>query len=353
VLVMTAGLFHRYAEALSAVFTKLKSLLVGGDVVDARVVKRVLERSRPQHLIHAYGPTETTLFATTFEVQEVAEGATSLPIGRPIGNTTAYILDPHGEPVPVGVTGELYIGGAGVARGYLNRPDLTAERFVADPFAAESGAQMYRTGDLARHRGDGNIEFLGRADSQVKLRGYRIELSEIEARIGEWDAVGDVAVLVREDHPGDKRLVAYYTAATSGQAVTSEQLRTRLSAVLPEYMVPSAYVRLERLPLTPNGKVDRKALPAPDVDAYVTRAYEAPVGPVEETLARIWCDILKVERVGRHDDFFELGGHSLLALGLMERMRREGLQADATTVFVAPTLTAFAAQTEETVEMIL
>ena len=269
------------------------------------------------------------------------------PIGRPIANTRIYILDGQGGPVPVGVTGELYIGGAGVARGYLNRPELTAEKFVKDRFVDEPGARMYRTGDLGRWLKDGNIEFVGRNDHQVKIRGFRIELGEIEARLAEHPGVREAVVIAREDTPGDKRLVAYYTAAVpgggeegerEGTVIGSEQLRSHLSTRLPEYMVPAAYVRLEALPLTPNGKLDRKGLPAPEADAYATRGYEAPQGEIEEKLAEIWAEVLKLERVGRQDNFFELGGHSLLAVSLIERMRRNGFAVDVRTLFSTPTV---------------
>ena len=291
---------------------------------------RILQRRSPQHLLNGYGPTETTTFATTYEITSVAEGAPNIPIGRPIANTRVYILDGRGQPVPIGVAGELYIGGAGVARGYLKRPELTAERFLADPFAGEPEARMYRTGDLGRWLEDGNIEFLGRNDFQVKIRGFRIELGEIEARLVEHPAVREAVVLVRENTPGDKQLVAYYTDAevqVAGQEpVDAELLRSYLATTLPDYMVPAAYVRLESLPLTPNGKLDRKALPAPDTDAYSSRGYEPPQGEVETKLAAIWADVLKLDRMGRHDNFFALGGHSLLAVTLIERMRRAGLQ---------------------------
>jgi acyl carrier protein len=196
----------------------------------------------------------------------------------------------------------------------LNRPDLTAERFIADPFAQASGARMYRTGDLGRWLPGGNIEYLGRNDFQVKIRGFRIELGEIEARLAEYPGVRNATVIAREDSPADKRLVAYYTAEAD---VKAQELRHHLTASLPEYMVPAAYVRLETLPLTPNGKLDRKALPAPDGQFYAARGYEAPQGEIEETLAQIWSDLLKIERVGRYDNFFELGGHSILVIRML------------------------------------
>src|SRR5688572_7206510 len=232
--------------------------------------------------------------------------------------------------------GEIYIGGAGVARGYLNRPELTAERFVRDPFGGEPGARMYRTGDLARYRPDGDLEFLGRNDQQVKVRGYRIELGEIEARLCEHPAVREAVVIAREDRAGDKRLVAYVTGAELVAA-----LRQHLAEQLPEYMVPTAFVRLAALPLTPNGKLDRKALPAPDGEAVRARVYEAPQGELEATLASSWAELLGLPRVGRHDHFFELGGHSLLAVRLLGRLQ-EALEVELplTTLFAQPTLAA-------------
>jgi len=251
-----------------------------------------------------------------------------------------YILDAQQQPVPHGVVGELYIGGVQVARGYLNRPELNAERFLIDPF--QSNGRMYRTGDVARYLPDGNIEYLGRNDDQVKIRGLRIELGEIQARLTQIDGIQEAAVLAREDVPGDKRLVAYYT----GARLEIDVLRSHLLEHLPDYMVPALFVHLDALPLSPNGKLDRKALPAPDQGALPVREYEAPVGDVEITLARLWAELLNVERIGRHDHFFELGGHSLLAVSLIGRLRQEGMEADVRSLFEHPTLAGYAAITE-------
>ncbi len=338
VLWLTVGLFNQYADELSEDIVNLRYMIIGGDVVDPKVIARVLLSNPPKHLINGYGPTETTTFATTYEISVIRRDERSIPIGRPIANTRVYILNVDGEPAPIGVMGELYIGGAGVALGYLNRPELTAERFVADSFAGEGGGRMYRTGDLGRWLPDGTIEFAGRNDCQVKVRGFRIELGEIEAQLERHPGIREGVVVAREESPGNQRLVAYYTGAEMGEdTVGAEVLRTYLAANLPDYMVPAAYVRLESLPLTPNGKLDRKALPIPEADAYAVRGYVAPESEVESVLAEIWSEVLKVERIGRHDNFFELGGHSLLAVTLIERMRRRGLQVDVRALFNSPT----------------
>src|SRR5262249_1841071 len=319
----------------------VRVLVVAGDRLTDSLVKRW---SHERQLINAYGPTEATICATMYICRTEDSGNPS--IGRPIANTRVYILDAYGEPVPVGVAGELYIGGVGVARGYLNRPELTAERFVKDAFVSEPEARMYKTGDLGRWLPDGNIEFLGRNDFQVKIRGFRIELGEIESRLLECEGVREAVVLAREDGPGDKRLVAYYTTALAGESeqetLSSEALRNHLAGRLPEYMVPAAYVRLESLPLTPNGKLDRKALPAPEVQAYATRGYAPPQGEIETKLAAIWAEVLKLDRVGRHDNFFSLGGHSLLAVRVVSLARIGEMNFTIMDVFTYPTIAALA-----------
>jgi acyl carrier protein len=242
---------------------------------------------------------------------------TSVPIGRPIANTDVYLLDREVNPVPIGVAGELYIGGDGLARNYLNRPGLTAENFVPNPFSDEPGKRLYKTGDLVRYLPDGNIEFLGRQDYQVKIRGFRIELGEIEAVLGQHPGVLETTVLAREDVPDDKRLVAYVVASHEPTPSFSE-LRSFLKEKLPDYMIPSAFVFLDAFPITPNGKVDRHALPVPDgTRPELDRGFVAPRTPVEEVLAEIWGKMLGVEKVGIHDNFFELGGHSLIATQIL------------------------------------
>ncbi|WP_045764831.1 non-ribosomal peptide synthetase, partial [Xanthomonas albilineans] len=257
-----------------------------------------------------------------------------------------YVLDAYGQHAPMGVAGELHIAGPQLARGYLGRADLTAERFVPDPFAEQPGQRMYRSGDIACWRADGTLDYLGRNDDQVKLRGFRIELGEIAAALRACAGVQDAAVLLREDQTGEPRLVAYLVGDVDGIALSPEAMRTQLDVRLPDYMLPTAYVQLEALPLTTNGKLDRKALPAPDGSAYAAHAYEAPQGAIEQAIAAIWGDLLGLETIGRHDNFFALGGHSLLAVTMTERMRQQGLRADLRTLFATPTLAALAAASD-------
>ncbi|WP_169730158.1 non-ribosomal peptide synthetase, partial [Chitinimonas koreensis] len=316
--------------------------IIGGEAVGEAALRAWFDGpgSRPR-LLNTYGPTEATVSATALEVAGADDWRS---IGRPSANVVVRILDALGQLVPVGVAGELHIGGVQLARGYLNRPELTAERFIDDPFGAP-GERLYKTGDLARWKADGTIDYLGRNDFQVKIRGFRIELGEIEARLAEVDGVREAVVLAREEAPGaaassDVRLVAYYL----GEAIEAEQLRRQLAQRLPAYMVPAAYVRLEAFPLTPNGKLDRKALPAPDGTAYAQREYEAPQGEAETTLAALWAELLKLDRVGRHDHFFELGGHSLLAVQLLSRVRKAfGAEVALAELFARPVLSELAA----------
>jgi amino acid adenylation domain-containing protein/FkbM family methyltransferase len=296
--------------------------VTAGEALSADLAAKLT--SRCDSLWNMYGPTETTIYSLGIEVER---GAEQITIGRPVANTRVYVLDESMELVPEGVAGELYIGGDGLARGYLNRGDLTAERFVPDPFSGEVGARLYKTGDLVRYLPGGEIEFLGRLDHQVKLRGYRIELGEVEAALVGLEGIEAAVVLAREDEPGQKRLVAYVTPerGASGESSVAEAfsaLRAALQTRLPEYMVPAQFVMLDSLPLTPNGKLDRKALPAPAGALASDDAYLAPRNQTEELLAGFWAELLGLERVGVRDNFFELGGHSLLATQFMSRVRR-------------------------------
>ena len=297
------------------------------------------QMGKPPLLINEYGPTEATVDATICNLSElVLEDTHSIvPIGRPIANVQVYILDQYLQIVPIGVPGELYIGGAGLARGYLNRPDLTAEKFIPNPFSNESEARLYKTGDLVRYRPDGNIEFIGRIDHQVKIRGFRIELGEIETAIGQHSEVRECVVIVRTKESGDKQLVAYVVPKLS--TLTASKLRSFLQQKLPNYMVPAAFVVLESLPLTPNGKVDRRALPAPDKSSFTDTGFVPPRDALERQLAQIWSEILDVESVGVKDNFFALGGHSLLAVRLMAKIQQEfGKSLPLATLFQSPTI---------------
>jgi amino acid adenylation domain-containing protein len=340
-LFVTTALFNRLAQDTPDIFATVGEVLFGGEAVDAGAVRAVLAAGAPGRLAHVYGPTESTTFATAYQVNEVEAGALSVPIGRPIANTRVYVLDQGLEPTPIGVAGELYIAGDGLARGYLNRPGLTAERFMACPFGT-AGSRMYRTGDLARWRADGELEFLGRIDHQVKIRGHRIELGEVEAALLGHPGVAQAVAIVREDEPGDKRLVAYVVAA-GDEAPDVGGLRAHLKQSLPDYMIPQAIVGLEALPLTPNGKIDRKALPVPE-GRPEGLDYVAPRTPVEETLAGIWAEVLKIDRVGVHDNFFELGGDSIQSIKVRAQALKAGLSFTVQDLFGGPTVAELAAR---------
>ena len=311
---------EHYPQALSGV----EEILTGGEALSVpHICKAQMALGAHVQLINGYGPTESTTFSTCFRIPSgVAPEQESIPIGRPIANTQVYVLDAGRNPVPIGVSGELYIGGAGLARGFLNRPELTAEKFVANPFSDNTDARLYRTGDLVRWRADGNLEFLGRMDDQIKLRGFRIELGEIESILNEHPNLSQCVVLLREDRPDDKRLVAYCVPA-SGVQLNASELRNHLRSRLPDYMLPAAYVELESLPLTYSGKLDRRALPAPsDSRPELDTGYVGPRNPIEQQLASIWSEVLGIEENGIHDNFFALGGHSLLAVRLFARIEK-------------------------------
>ncbi len=332
---LTSGLFHQMVQDRLETLRPLRQLLAGGDVLAPAAVRRALEGLPGCALINGYGPTECTTFTTCHVMTAADLGderlAATVPIGRPIQDTPVHVLDADLRPVPVGVWGELFAGGGGVARGYLARPALTAERFVPDPWG--DGGRLYRTGDVVRWRPDGLLEFLGRRDNQVKIRGFRIELGEIEAALAGHPSVRET-VVVPWERDGDRRLAAYVVGE-----VEETELRRHLAALLPEPMIPAAFVFLDRLPLTANGKVDRRALPAPDPAAGKTREYLAPSNAIEESLAAACAEILGLERVGMRDNFFDLGGHSLLATRLMARLRDQyGLEVPLQMMFEAADL---------------
>jgi amino acid adenylation domain-containing protein len=342
---LTTALFNQMGRQQPAGFYGVKQLLFGGQQVAPQWVRAVKDSGYAGRLIHVYGPTETTTFATWHEVDEVEAGVVTIPIGKAIGNTEAHILDQRLAAVPVGVSGELYIGGVGLARGYWDRPGLTAERFVPHPFGEAGGERLYRTGDVARYREDGAIEFIGRLDEQVKVRGYRIELGEIENALTTHPAVAESAVLARTDEEGtEKWLVGYLVLDQSTEPPSVGELRQYLQQQLPEYMIPAQFVLLAELPLTPNGKVDRRALPAPDQARPESAAeYTAPRTSVEEILASIFQRVLRVERAGIHDNFFELGGHSLTVMQVISLIHKE-LDAVVTVrdMFTSPTVAEIA-----------
>jgi amino acid adenylation domain-containing protein len=339
---LTTALVNQLAHEAPDVFAPVREVLFGGQAVDADSVRRLLKAGGPRRLLHMYGPTETTTFCLYEEVEHVAEDAPTVPLGHATGNQRIYLLDGALNPVPLGVPGEAYVGGAGVARGYLDRPALTAERFVPDPFSMEPGARMYRTGDRLRWRGERKLEFVGRLDEQVKIRGFRIEPGEVEGVLSAHAQVLEARVIALEDAPGEKRLVAYVVGG-----VDAAELREHVRRSLPEYMVPSAFVFLETLPLTPNGKLDRKALPAPELAPAEDR-YVAPRTPTEEVLAGIWAEVLRLERVGANDNFFELGGHSLLATRVVSRVRQVfGMEMPLRALFEGPTVAEVAGHVEE------
>ncbi|MEV0281340.1 non-ribosomal peptide synthase/polyketide synthase [Streptomyces sp. NPDC050610] len=339
-LFVSAGLFRVLAEERPECFAGVREIWAGGDVVSPTAVRRVLDACPGITVANEYGPTETTVFSSVNPLRagdDVPEAV--VPIGRPLWNTQVYVLDGALRPVPVGVSGELYIAGAGLARGYLGRAELTAQRFVADPFKGDGG-RMYRTGDVVRWLADGRLEFVGRIDDQVKLRGFRVELGEVEGVLAARPEVAQAAVILREDRPGDKRLVGY-AVAVSGAALDRDALRAHIAKALPEYMVPSAIVALDALPLTLNGKLDRKALPAPEYGMEATG--RPPRSPQEEILCAVFAEVLGVAHVTIDDSFFDLGGHSLLATRLVSRVRAAlGAELAIRQLFETPTVAALA-----------
>ncbi|MGI2903869.1 non-ribosomal peptide synthetase [Tolypothrix sp. VBCCA 56010] len=347
ILFITTALFNQLVSFRTDIFQSLRTLLFGGEAVNPSWVEAVLKNKPPERLLHVYGPTESTTFATWYLIEQVTAGATNIPIGRPISNTTLYVLDRNQQPVPIGVPGELYIGGDGLARGYLNRPELTDQKFVANPFSKIKN-HLYKTGDLVRYLVDGNIEFLGRIDNQVKIRGFRIELGEIESVLSRHPAVQKSVVVVREDDLTHKQLVAYIVPIklkTEGEYVNQliHDLQFYLKQKLPNFMLPSFFVMLDALPLTPNGKLDRDALPPPDPKSRYEITYIEPKTDTEKKIAEVWQKLLSVEKVGLDDNFFNLGGHSLLATQMISRLRAAfEIDLSLRSVFDNPTVAALA-----------
>ncbi len=318
-LFLTTALFNLMIDTMPQGLSEIKQLMFGGESASVPHVRRALELLPETKIIHVYGPSECTVFTSSYPIpKKIAQNVRSIPIGKPIGDRIVYILDENLHRVPIGVAGELYVGGASVARGYLNQPKLTREKFIPNPFI--EGDTLYKTGDLVRRLCDGNLEFIGRIDTQVKIRGFRIELSEIEAILTQHPDINQVVVIAREDESGNKFLVAYLVAKDNSS--TPSNLRNFLNKKLPDYMIPAAFVFLEAFPLTPNGKINRRALPVPDsVQRNLDVDFVLPRTPIEQELATIWLEVLKLKQVGIHDNFFELGGHSLLATQVISRLR--------------------------------
>ncbi len=341
---LTAALFNAIIDREPQVLSSVRYLLIGGEALSVHHVRRALEQLPDTRIINGYGPTEGTTFSCCYPIpRRLAPDLHSIPIGRPIGNTRVYVLDAWQHPVPVGVAGELYIGGAGLARGYLHCPVLTAEKFVPNPFG-DASSRLYRTGDRVRWRSDGNLEFLGRLDRQIKVRGFRIEPGEVESALTEHADVAEAVVLPREDRTGEHCLVAYLVLVRGATTSATDEIREHVSRLLPAYMVPSAFVVLHRLPLTANGKVDRAALPAPRAEREESaRGYLAPRSQAEQALAAIWAQVLGLERVGVEDNFFELGGHSLLAIRLFAAIEAElGKRLPLAALFEGPSIARLA-----------
>ncbi|WP_157201893.1 non-ribosomal peptide synthetase [Massilia sp. Root335] len=342
---LTAAHWHqlvsKWQQSTLSAYTDLGNVRlvnVTGDLLAVGMVE-LWERVRPKHvvLINTYGPTETTISCTASYVRTKG-GSRRYNVGKLFANSSIYILDQNAEPTPIGVIGEIYIGGPGVAQGYYNRPELTAEKFLLDTFCSIDGARMYRSGDLGRWLPDGNVEFLGRNDYQVKIHGFRLELGEVEAKLLGCPGVSEAVAVAREDKAGDKQLVAYVTCKDNAH-ISAATLHDALALVLPDYMVPSAFVILTEFPLTPNGKLDRRALPAPNQAAFVIREYVPPIGAVESEVASVWGELLRLERVGRHDHFFDLGGHSLLSVRVISRLRQSlGVDISLRDVFAFPVM---------------
>ncbi|MBD3226148.1 MAG: amino acid adenylation domain-containing protein, partial [Caldithrix sp.] len=339
---LTSALFNQIALEMPDAFNGIKYLMTGGDKADPTSFRKVRQHSTPGHLINGYGPTENTTFSTTFEVKEISPEATNIPIGKPIANSYHYILDKNLQPVPIGVPGELYLGGDGLALGYHNRPKLNKERFIQDPFVKAGNNRLYKSGDLVRYLPTGDVEFLGRIDQQVKIRGFRVELGEIETRLKQHKDIKDCVVILKEDDPENKQLIAYYVP--QNEALGQENIKRYLAEVLPDYMIPSIVMPLDQIPVTPNGKVDRRALPEPERTRSDRTEYVAPRNKLESYLAKIWQDILKVEQISVFDNFFELGGNSLQAAIFNNKLQKDfNVETHVAGLFKAPRIADFSA----------
>jgi amino acid adenylation domain-containing protein len=347
ILVLNTSYVHQIARDAPAALKGVRKVLFGGEAAEPEPIRKLLKHVGPGVLVNGYGPAEGCVITTYHEIMDVPENALTVPIGRPVSNAQVYLLDPLQRPVPIGVRGEIYIGGEGVASGYLNRPELTAQRFLPDTFSGKSGGLLYRTGDFARMRGNGEIEFLGRTDEQVKVRGHRIELAEVRHAVAAHPDVKQLFLMVREDVPGDKRLVAYVTLQRA-VAADQDSLLQYAKDKLPVHMVPAAFIVVESIPLSINGKVDRKALPAPNDRPELAASYQAPDTDLERKLTQVWQQLLRVDRIGVNDNFFDLGGHSLLAARLIARIEKQtGINIPMATLFEAPTIAQLAERLRE------
>jgi aspartate racemase len=340
---LTAGLFSLMVDERIEDLAPLRQLLAGGDVLSVAHVEKFIAANGDCRLINGYGPTENTTFTCCYAIKRGSVGG-SVPIGHPIAHTQVYILDDEQQPVPIGIPGELYIAGDGLARGYANAVKLTAEKFVPHLHSAQPGERLYRTGDLSRYLPDGSIEFLGRTDRQVKLRGFRIELGEIEAILNQHEQVRQVVVLARNEKETDGKQLVAYIVALQGHGIPPSELRDHVKKFLPDYMVPGAFVLLDKFPLTENGKVDLSALPLPgELSREPEEIYLAPRNAVERTIVGIWSQLLGVQRIGVNDNFFNLGGHSIFAIQLLSRLNQAfNLDLQIRVIYDQPSLAALA-----------
>ncbi|HVK99256.1 MAG TPA: amino acid adenylation domain-containing protein, partial [Dongiaceae bacterium] len=347
---ITTALFNVFAMTQPEIFPRLKYLMFGGEACDPNQVRRILKGYKPKHLLHVYGPSENTTFSTWYEIEHVSDWATTVPIGRSITGSTSYILDHHLQPVPIGVLGEIYVGGDGLADGYLNDAEKTAASFVQNPFSSNPKDRLYKTGDLARYTEDGQIEILGRADDQVKIRGFRIELGEVETSLTRLDQIAEAVVVVKKDSNQQKRLVAYVRVHGSTDAA---MVRREAAKVLPKHMMPSAFMVLKEFPLTQNGKINKRALPEPELDLGSGYRYVPARTEKEKTLVQIWEQVLKADTVGIHDNFFELGGDSILSIQIISRAKRAGLHLTAKQIFDHQTIAELSEAAMELQDIIL